>query len=307
MEIADSIIAQINEIKFDRSSGATELALKSVEIFDNQLQLIENPNTDIRELIFELSKKLINARPSMAPLINSIGYIINSTDTFTKNSLTSIIQTYFKSQSIKKKLIRQNFEKIFINTSFSEPRVMLISYSSTILDLILKFKDTSFIFYVLESRPLLEGRNVAQKLSKKYETHLIVDAAMGKFIHDIDMVFIGIDSILRDGSIVNKIGTYPLSVLATSNEKPVYAIGDSFKYNLRSYYDLPVEIIEKPKKELFDVDDPNLCIENYYFDITPPEYINRIISDLGILSITEFLNIIENVLPINWFKNFINL
>jgi translation initiation factor eIF-2B subunit delta len=307
MEIADSILAQINEIKLDRSSGAKELALKSIEIFDNQLQLIENPNTDIRELIYELSKKLINARPSMAPLINSIGYIISSTDIFTKNSLISIIQTYFKSQSIKKKLIKQNFENFILNTSLSEPRVMLISYSSTILELILKIKHTSFIFYILESRPLLEGRKVAQKLSKNYETHLIVDAAMGKFISEIDLVLIGIDSILRDGSIVNKIGTYPLSVVAKSNAKPVYAIGDSFKYNLRSHFDVPVEIIEKPRNEIFDVDDSKLCIENYYFDITPPEYINGIISDLGILSITEFLKEIKNVLPINWFKKFINL
>jgi translation initiation factor 2B subunit (eIF-2B alpha/beta/delta family) len=307
MEIADTILAQINEIKFDISSGANELALKSIKIFDNQLQLIKNPNMDIKKLIFKLAKKLINARPSMAPLINSIGYIINSADNFTKNSLNPIIQTYFKAQSIKKKLIEQNFEKLLAKTNLSEPRIMFISYSSTILELILKIEDISFICYVLESRPLLEGRKVAQKLSKKYETHLIVDAAMGKFIHDIDMVFIGIDSILRDGSIVNKIGTYPLSVVAKSNTKPVYAIGDSFKYNLRSHFDMPVEILEKPKSEIFDVNDPKLYIENYYFDITPPEYIDGIISDLGILLITEFLNEIENVLPINWFKKFINL
>lgn len=307
MEIDESILAQIHEIKLDKSSGANELALKSIEVFDNQLKLIENPNTDIRELIIELSKKLIDVRPSMAPLINSIGYIINSADNLTKKSLTPIIKTYFKSQSIKKKLLEQNFNNFLTNTNLSKPRVMLISYSSTILELILKIKHISFVFYILESRPLLEGRKVAQKLSKNYETHLIVDAAMGKFISDIDLVLIGIDSILKDGSIVNKIGTYPLSVVAKSSAKPVYAIGDSFKYNLRSHFDLPVEIIEKPRNEIFNADDPKLSIENYYFDITPSEYINGIISDLGILSITEFLKEIENVLPINWFKKFINL
>ena len=306
MEIANSIEAEINKIRNDNSSGAYELALKAINIIKNQIDLIKDPNKDIKDLIYKLSYKLINTRPSMAPLINSIGYILSSTDRFTKKSIASTIASYYKSQAIQKDSLEQNFNKLFMNTDISAPRIMLISYSSTILNLILKLKDRSFNFYVLESRPLLEGQKMAKQLSKHFKTHLIIDASMGKFITEIDLILIGIDSILKGGAIINKVGTYPLSVLAKSNGKPVYAVGDSFKYNLRSHFDLPVEIVKKPNNEVFEGLNPSFQIENYYFDITPPEYIEGLISDLGILPIRDFVKTIEDVLPINWFKKFIN-
>jgi translation initiation factor 2B subunit (eIF-2B alpha/beta/delta family) len=305
MEIPESIISQIDKIKQDTSSGANELALKAVHIIQNQLNLIEKSNMDLKQLIYHLAHKIIRARPSMAPLINSIGFIITSTDKFTKQSLMDVISSYFELQTRKKSILELNFKKFLTKMEFSEPRIMLISYSSTVLNLLLKNENIPFIVYVLESRPKLEGRKVAQELSEKFETHLIVDAAMGKFINEIDMIFIGIDSILRDGSIINKIGTYPLSVLAKINKKPVYAIGDTFKYNLRSHLELPVEIVKKPRNEILDDYNPNLYIENYYFDITPPEYIEGIISDLGVISIPNFLKEIEKNLPISWFKKFL--
>ena len=84
---------------------------------------------------------------------------------------------------------------------------MLISYSSTIINLLLKSKKYNFEIYVSESRPLFEGQRVAETLSPYFKTHLIIDAAIGTFIDEIDLVLIGVDSILVDGSIVNKVGT----------------------------------------------------------------------------------------------------
>jgi translation initiation factor 2B subunit (eIF-2B alpha/beta/delta family) len=306
MKIHKSILVQINEIARDTSSGANELAFKAIKIIQNQLSLIESPDMDLRDLIYQLTHKLIRARPSMAPLINSIGFIITTTDDFTKKSLSNVIKTYFELQNRKTILLQQNFREFLNKLEIFELKIMLISYSSTILKLLLNNDDLPFIIYVLESRPKLEGRKVAQALSEKFETHLLVDAAMGKFIGEIDMIFIGIDSILKDGSVINKIGTYPLSILAKSNKKPVYAIGDTFKYNLRSHFNLPVEIVRKPQNEIYDDYNPNLYIENYYFDITPPEYIKAIISDLGLLSIKNFLEEIKIKQPINWFKQFIS-
>ena len=93
-------------------------------------------------------------------------------------------------------------------------QIMLISYSSTIITQLTGLKDYSLELFVLESRPLFEGRRTAEILSKYFKTHLIIDAAMGKFIKEVDFVLIGIDSIQKNGSIINKIGTYPLAVLA---------------------------------------------------------------------------------------------
>jgi len=187
--------------------------------------------------------------------------------------------------------------------------LMLISYSSTIIDLLTQFDKDNLVIYILESRPLFEGRQVAQILSRKYETHLLIDAAMGQFIDKIDFVFIGVDSILKDGSIINKVGTYPLAVLAKSLNIDVYAICDSFKYNLASHYGINIEIEQKPTEEVYnkDINNKLLKIHNFYFDKTPPEYIKGVISELGIFSIQDFIDNVRNELPINWFNKFVEM
>ena len=187
---------------------------------------------------------------------------------------------------------------------------MLISYSSTIINLLLKNKEFNFEIYVLESRPLLEGQRVAETLSPYFKTHLIIDAAIGTFIDEIDLVLVGVDSILKDGSIINKIGTFRLALLANTRKIDVYAVCDSYKYNLKSHYGRSILIVEKPIKEVYNKKIKNKFLEvhNYYFDITPPEYISGIISDLGVLSIQEFLeNELKNFLPEKISLNFFTL
>ncbi|MFW9877669.1 MAG: hypothetical protein ACFFG0_31670, partial [Candidatus Thorarchaeota archaeon] len=162
--------------------------------------------------------------------------------------------------------------------------------------------------FVLESRPLLEGRKTAETLSQYYKTHLIIDVALGKFIDQIDFVLIGVDSILKDGSIINKIGTYPLALVAKANDVAVYAVADSFKYNLRSHYDQKISIEKKSEFEIYErkIENKFLEIINYYFEIIPSKYITGIISEFGILSIKEFLEKVHQTLPFEWFKYFLN-
>jgi translation initiation factor 2B subunit (eIF-2B alpha/beta/delta family) len=306
-DIHHSILSQIDDIRNDNLSGANELALRAIEVIQNQLDLIAYEDRDIKDLFLKLVGNIIRVRPSMAPLINSMGFLISNIDEFTKGSIFKAISLFYKFQTKKQEKLQENFKLLLNRLALSEISIITLSYSSTLLNIIQSAKDFSFNFYVLESRPLLEGQKLAEILSKTYETHLIVDAALGKFIDHIDLVLIGVDSILKDGSIINKIGTYPLAALAKSSNKQVYVICDSFKYNLWSHYGIEVKIEEKPINEVYNkkVFSDSLNVHNYYFDITPAKFLDIIISDLGVLSVNDFLRDIEKNLPINWFKQFI--
>ena len=304
MTLPDSVNLELDHLRNDSESGASELVNNAIEIIKRLLKE-SNSDVDLKPLFIELFDQIIKSRPSMAPLIHTIGYLHDNLHDYTSASIYSTIIQFYQYQSEIKAKLEQNFD-VFINKlNIPHPKVMLISYSSTIINLIKKQKDVDFIFYILESRPLFEGRKAAEILADKYETHLIIDAALGKFINEIDMIFIGIDSILRDGAVINKIGSYPLSVIAKSNAKPVYAIGDSFKYNLRSHFGLPVEIDKKPIEEIIDKKTHKYNVENYYFDMTPAKYIDEIISDLGILIPKKFIEKVQKTVPLDWFKNFI--
>lgn len=304
MTLPDSVNLELENLRNDSESGASELVINAIEIIKRLLKE-SNSDSDLKPLFIELFDQIIKSKPSMAPLIHTIGYLYDNLPDYTSASIYSTIIKFYQYQSEIKAKLEQSFGTFIQKLDYPNPKIMLISYSSTIIDLIKKQKDADFTFYVLESRPLYEGRKSAEILANKYETHLIIDAALGKFINEIDMVFIGVDSILKDGSIINKIGSYPLSVLAKSNGKAVYAIGDSFKYNLRSHFGLPVEIDKKPIKEIIDRKTHKYNIENYYFDTTPANYIDEIISDLGILIPMGFLEKVQKSVPLDWFKSFI--
>ncbi|MFX0177212.1 MAG: translation initiation factor eIF-2B [Candidatus Hodarchaeota archaeon] len=301
------ILKELSDLKNDNTSGANEFIDKTIRLLESQLKLISNPNQDIKDLMLKLSREIINSRPSMAPLINTIGYIISDLHFYTKYEINKRIENFHQLRS----KIELNLEKVFQNfittRSTLKAKIMLISYSSTIIKLLKKNQNRNLIIYILESRPLLEGQLVAEILSSSFETHLIIDAAMGKFIEEIDFVLVGIDSVLKDGSIVNKIGTYPLACIANENKKQVFGVGDSFKYNLKSHFNNRISIETKPSEEVYDKKIKNelLQIHNYYFDITPPQFISGIISDLGLLTPQEFLKEIKDVLPLDWYKEFI--
>ena len=304
MTLSNTIKLEIEMLRNDNLSGASELSTKAVEIIKSMLKEL-NSEKNLESLLKELCSQIINARPSMAPLINTIGYLYDNIHEYTVDSLNSVIEKLYAHKSMIKDRLERNFEIFIHELNYSKPKIMLISYSSTIINLLNNLENNDFKFYILESRPLNEGQKTAEILGDKFETHLIIDAAIGKFMNDIDVVLIGIDSILENGNIVNKIGTYPLSVLATNNGKPVYAIGDSLKYNLRNHFGLPVEIVKKPSIEVIGRKEHNFLVENFYFDITPAKFIHRIISDLGILIPKKFTEEVKKSIPLDWFRNFI--
>lgn len=305
--ISKTILHRIHDLKTDKTSGASELIEIALEILEAYLHTIKDPNMDIKEVIFEISKELFNVRPSMAPIINTIGYLIHDLEFVSKQTLLEKLKTFPAERLRIDNALTTSFHSFLDRFEGKKLNVMLLSYSTTIIKHLKENTKNNFTFYVLESRPLLEGRRTAEILSSNFETHLITDSAMGKFIKKVDIVLLGIDSILRDGSIVNKIGSYPLACIAAANNKNVYAVGDTFKYNLKSHYSQKIIVEQKPiyevyskkiKKELFKV-------HNLYFDITPSNYFKEIISDLGILTMPEFLEEIKKAIPLEWFKSFL--
>lgn len=299
---------KLSELRADNSSGASELVFKALEIVKSQLELIEDPNENIEDLIIDLAKEIIDSRPTMAPLINTIGCILQNSVPLNKNTIKKSLRQFETDRISRNRALEESFHEFLNLYAKSHCRLMLISYSSTIVNLLKKFNKFNLEIYVLESRPLFEGRKTAEILSKYFKTHLIIDAAMGKFIDQIDLVLIGVDSILEDGSIINKIGSHPLALLAEIYKKKVYAICDTFKYNLRSHFGYPILIEEKPSDEIYSEELFNglLEVHNYYFDITSPKYLSGIITNLGVLSVKDFLKKVQQDLPIDWFKYFIH-
>ena len=87
-----------------------------------------------------------------------------------------------------------------------------------------------------ETRPLLQGaRLTAWELERAGVPHSVVaDAAAGSLIArgEVDAVLTGADRIAANGDTANKIGTYPLAVLAARHGVPFYVVAPSSTVDL---------------------------------------------------------------------------
>ena len=84
----------LDDLKNDNRSGAAELIDKAIDIIRCQLDPIVNRDKDIKDEFMELSREIVNSQPSMAPLVNSLGYLVKDLDLITKDNVLLRIEQF---------------------------------------------------------------------------------------------------------------------------------------------------------------------------------------------------------------------
>lgn len=85
--------------------------------------------------------------------------------------------------------------------------------------------------WVTAGWPLGEGRDMALDLrAAGIEVTLVPDAAVALVAARADLALTGADAILPDGSVINKVGTYPLALAARSAGVPLYVAAETLKF-----------------------------------------------------------------------------
>jgi ribose 1,5-bisphosphate isomerase len=140
--------------------------------------------------------------------------------------------------------------------------------------------------YATESRPWRQGFLTVRRLAlKKIPVTLIVDSAVRHFINEMDMVIVGADTIASNGAVINKIGTSQVALAANEARVPVMVAAETFKFSPGTVEGELVEIEERDIGEVVDPDEfPGVDIANPVFDATPPDYIDVIVTEKGIIS-----------------------
>ncbi len=140
-----------------------------------------------------------------------------------------------------------------------------------------------------ETRPRFQGLITAKSLADEgIPVTLIVDSAVRSFIEEADLVIVGADAIAANGAIVNKIGTSLVALAANEARVRVYVAAETIKFSPETLVGALVEIEERPATEVVDEKflkkNPLIKVRNPAFDVTPPEYIDLIITEKGVFS-----------------------
>ncbi|HYW34840.1 MAG TPA: S-methyl-5-thioribose-1-phosphate isomerase [Balneolaceae bacterium] len=160
--------------------------------------------------------------------------------------------------------------------------------------------------WVDETRPLMQGARLTAWELKQAEIpmKLIIDSAAGSLMSrgEVDIVITGADRVASNGDTANKIGTYPLAVLANENEVPFYVAVplSTIDMNLKKGENIPIE--ERDAEEITVFNDSQIAPKNTTaynpaFDITPFSYIDGFITEEGIIEAPfkkNFENLFDN-------------
>ncbi|MFD8434015.1 S-methyl-5-thioribose-1-phosphate isomerase [Streptomyces microflavus] len=158
--------------------------------------------------------------------------------------------------------------------------------------------------WVDETRPLLQGaRLTAYEAARSGMAYsLLTDSAAGSLFAagEVDAVLIGADRIAADGSVANKVGSYPLAVLAKYHHVPFIVVAPTTTVDMDTTEGTSIIVEQRSGQEVTELTSPQVVSAgggggmvvaplgspayNPAFDITPPELITAIVTEEGVIS-----------------------
>ena len=142
-----------------------------------------------------------------------------------------------------------------------------------------------------ETRPLLQGaRLTAYELASEHiPVTLITDSMVGYVMQQghVSKVVVGADRIFRTGHVVNKIGTYTISVVAKKHNVPFYVAAPLSTFDFTGSVE-SVVIERRREEEVLFLEGRRMAPRgvsalNPAFDITPPQNVTVIVTEKGVL------------------------
>jgi translation initiation factor 2B subunit (eIF-2B alpha/beta/delta family) len=274
--LTEQFYRDLESIKSDTVHGAVHITLELIKAVRNEIVRSEKRFKDLKGAIREI--KIIH--PEMASvqfLIKSLKDIRQSRPK-TNKEILDLIDVIADRIKIKENITSKNLMEII--TKYSA--MMTLSFSTTFLNACAMIPEDrrNKTIYVMESRSKREGILLAKKLADLgYNVKLIVDAGAAYYAREVEAFIIGADTIFMNGTIINKIGSLQLALVAKYNKKPFYVAASTNKI---STVDPIVEeeyIEEKPADDIYKSNQPNLISKNIYYEFLTADLITKIISD----------------------------
>ena len=281
----DSFITQsVAAITGDTASGAVEIAEKSADLMLRVIQDDQRsaPN-GLRERLLGVGWALIDAHPTMAPLINLVNGLLWRLDLPAEQTdacqvISEVVTDFKRKLHIHEAAIAETALRLIPEDS----QILTNGRSTTVRAALRHAMRAGRRFSVIcaEGRPMCEGRTMAAELAASgIPVTLVIDALAISLVERSQLVLIGADH-LGDHGLVNKVGTYGIALAASVTQVPVYALCGSEKFLPPGY--------SPPAQSPWGVDQvwaeapTTVKITNFHFDTTPLHTLAGIVTEQGI-------------------------
>jgi len=275
-------------------------------------------NIDAALYVLEAEKSIKNARPTAQNLFYAVDRVCDAIHKQRADSLDAIIAFAVMEAGLianedviacrkigmfGNELIRDGMR---ILTHCNAGWLAFVDYGSALSPIYAaKAAGKKVFVYADETRPVLQGARLTawELLNEGIEHRVICDNMAGSFMRKglVDIIFVGADRIAMNGAVANKIGTYPLAVLAKENEVPFYVCAPSSTIDTECMTGEMIPIEERSEDEVHWVPGKTKSGRrtraritpegskalNPAFDVTFSRYITGIITENGIFEASE--------------------
>ncbi|XP_028809469.1 translation initiation factor eIF2B subunit delta isoform X2 [Denticeps clupeoides] len=292
-------------------AGSNARSIALLHAFQKVIQDYKTPPNE------ELSRDLVNklkpyisylnqCRPLSASMGNAIKYVKKEISNIpclckeeeAKKQLLSCIDNYIK----EKITLAATTISAYAIEKISNGDVILVYGCSSLVNHILcdAFdKKRKFSVIVVDSRPRLEGREALRRLVKKGIccTYVLI-SAVSYILPEVSKVFLGAHALLANGYVMSRVGTSQIALVAKAYNVPVLVCCETYKFCERVQTDSFVSnelddpddlmVTRKGKIHLENWQDiRQLGLLNLVYDVTPPDFVDLVITDLGMIPCTS--------------------
>jgi translation initiation factor eIF-2B subunit delta/methylthioribose-1-phosphate isomerase len=245
---------RVERVATDDRHGASWLAREAVEAVAEAIELGEDP--------LPLARELVRARPAMGAIAGALGRVIAAG--------RSPEQMADEARALVEARERAAKAIAVLLSPYIEGVVMTHSASATVKEALLHTPPQRVI--CTASEPGGEGRELVEDLrSAGLTADLVDDPDAEHAVGTVNLLLIGADTVFRDGSLVNKVGTAGLAEAAKSAGLPVLVACEVIKLS-------PAGPRDPGEKR---------------FDLTEPRYIDRYVTEEGAYAPDEIGSLID--------------
>jgi ribose 1,5-bisphosphate isomerase len=269
-----SILAErVDELRSDRYHGGSWMARQAVEALAELASEPARSAPDLLERLDVAGRELAASRPAMGAIAGAVGRVLAAAHHaahLVPEELSRLVQEEVRGLVGSRDRAAAAIA-IQLRPALAEAFVLTHSASATVREAVLRAPPE--LLFCTVSAPFEEGRAFAEELeSSGIEVELVDDAEAEEVLERASLFLIGADTVYRDGAVCNKVGTQPLAEAAQ-------------RLGVRTV--IACEVIK-----LAPIDPPER-IEDVYFDVTPPELVDEIVTEEGAYPSDEVRSLID--------------
>ena len=278
------------KIKSMEIRGAGRIARAAVEALADHADSLKSPDIDrFREEMRSAAESLVNTRPTAVSLPNAVHIVMEATagEDSVAGARRAIRLKADEFISSSRDAV-EKIAKIGARHIRDGDTILTHCNSEAALSCIIEAdrQGKEICVFATEVRPRNQGLVTIRALNDAgIRTNFIVDSAVRSFINDIDLVITGADAVAVNGAVVNKIGTSQIALAAHEARTSFLVAAETYKFAPRTIIGEMIEIEERPAGEvlpdLVAGELPNVTVRNPAFDVTPPDYVDLIVTEAG--------------------------